>query len=147
MGKTNSDQKRAKRREWLDDRPDDDMKKAVQMSTAEYVDVNKVDLFTDKKPSIKLKDLRKIIAKRDLRWLDIESDDINTSKHRAMKNLNDTLNNLLINKQKLAKLVMQFREEPGFDSSESSSSEHSVHEADLKNNETVIAEESEPKQS
>lgn len=64
-----------------------------------------------------------------------------------MKILNDTLNNLLYNKQKLAKLVMEVREEPNSVSIESSSSEHSVQEHDLKNNETVIAEETEPKHS
>ena len=112
-----------------------------------YVEEHNTDLLTDAKPNIKLKDLRKIVAKRDLRWLNVDEDHINTSKHRAMKILNDTLNNLLYNKQKLAKLVMEVREEPNSVSIESSSSEHSVQEHDLKNNETVIAEETELKHS
>ena len=64
-----------------------------------------------------------------------------------MKVLNDTLHNLLNNKQKLEKLVAEVREMFKSSSSEIIISEHSVQEHDLKHNETVIAEETEPKHS
>ena len=147
MGRTDSGKKRDNPFDWLNESPDDYMKKAVQKSVAEYVEVNKIDLFADGKPNIKLKDISKIVAGRDPRWRGLSLDYINTSRHRAMKVLNDTLNNLLNNKKKLMELCLLIRGEIRADSVESSSSEHSVHAADLKNNETVIEEESEPKQS
>ena len=43
MGKTNCREKRDKDLKWLDSSPDDKMKKAVQMATAEYVEEHNTD--------------------------------------------------------------------------------------------------------
>ena len=58
---------------------------------------------------MKLKNLKSLVASRDIRWNFIDEEHINTSKYKAIKNLNDTLNNLLNQKNKLAELVKEVR--------------------------------------
>jgi len=90
---------------WLDKTPNQGMKEAVKRAAADYILDEELNYHAYDMKKIKLKDLHYLLKERLDCWKDLKVEDINTSKHKAIKILNDTLGNLLNNKKSLDKVV------------------------------------------
>jgi hypothetical protein len=123
MSKHKKEIARAKRLKWLDKNPNQRMKEAVKRAAADYILDEKLDHHAYDMKKIKLKDLHCLLKERLDCWEDVEVEDINTSKHKAIKILNDTLGNLLNNKKSLDKIVTLAKTENESSLSENSSDE------------------------
>ena len=123
MSKHKSASARAKSMKWLDKSPNQGMKEAVKRAAADYILDEELNHHAYDMKKIKLKDLHYLLKERLDCWKDLKVEDINTSKHKAIKILNDTLGNLLNNKKSLDKIVTLAKTENESSLSENSSDE------------------------